>query len=82
MTIESAVSELYHEQMSRRVDMAIDTFLQLFISNILKTTKVRIMLLYCLFYDICTMDIIILKYSTEKINRTDILNTLPSYTCS
>jgi len=47
MTIQSEVSELHHEQMARRADMAesMDTFLQLFISNILKTTKIKIILL-------------------------------------
>lgn len=47
MTTQSEVSELHHEQMARRVDMAqsMDAFLQLFISNILKTTKIKIILL-------------------------------------
>jgi len=47
MTIQSEVSELHHEQMARGVAMAqsMDTLLQLFISNILKTTKTKKILL-------------------------------------
>jgi len=47
MTIQSEVSELHLEQMARRADMAqsMDTFLQLFIPNIIKSTKIKIILL-------------------------------------